>query len=100
KGDAIRLQAKPESGAPPTILLGAFDPGKKEFSGKWRIVNDAPHGVFHLKVGKRGGDDPPTKPPKEIVGEIYPRHQGQCTLDLEKVRFIGEAAMLTALVAD
>ena len=96
----FRLTAKPENGAPPTVYVGAFDEGKRELGGKWRTVNSIPHGKFRLKVGKRGGAEPPTKSPKELVDEIYARQQKFCSLDLGTVRFDGEPDMLKALVAD
>ena len=96
----VRFLTKPDTGIPPTAYVGEFDEAKKEITGKWRTVNSVPHGSFTLKVGKRGGAEPPARPPKEIVDEIYARQQKYCSLDLATVRFDGEPAMLTALVAD
>jgi len=96
----FRFLAKPENGAPGTAYVGKFDEGKKEITGKWRMVHSSPHGKFLLRTGKRGGATPPTKSPKELVEEIYAKQQKLCTMDLETVRFDGEPAMLKALVAD
>lgn len=96
----FRFLAKPENGAPGTAYVGTFDEAKKELSGKWRMVNNSPHGKFTLRTGKRGGAQRPTKSPKEIVEEVYAKQQKFCTLDLETVRFDGEPAMLKALVSD
>ncbi len=96
----FRFQTKPESGAPPTVWVAAFDESKRVLDGKWRVVNSMPHGKFTMKAGKRGGDAPPTKSPKELVEELYAKQQKTCSLDLATVRFDGEPAMLTALVGD
>lgn len=102
KADArgVRFTTKPESGAPPTVYVGAWDEAKRELTGKWRTVNSVPHGKFRLKAGKRGGAEPPTKSPKELVDEIYARQQKFCSLDLATARFDGEPEMLRALVGD
>ncbi|HVO30958.1 MAG TPA: M48 family metallopeptidase, partial [bacterium] len=96
----LRFQTKPENGAPPTAFLATWDEAKKELSGRWRAVNSSPHGTFKLKLGKRAGAEPPTRAPREIVEEMFAKHQAFCSLDLKAVRFDGEEIMLTSLVAD
>src|SRR3954464_13448699 len=96
----LRFQVKPENGAPPTAYVGAFDEVKREITGRWRAVNSSPHGKFVLRVGKRAGAEPPTLSPKEIIEELWGKLQGNCSLDLKTVRFDGEYAMLSALIAD
>lgn len=96
----VRFQAKPESGAPPTAYVGAWDEGKRQLTGRWRTINSSPHGKFTFKAGKRTGAEPPTKTAQELLDELYAKVQKQCSLDLATIRFDGEPAMLRSLLGD
>lgn len=100
EGNEIRFQTKPENGGQPNAFVGSWNEAKREINGRWRAVNSMPYGKFVLRAGKRAGAEPPTRSPKEILDEMWGKLQGLCTLDLKEVRFAGEEAMLTALLAD
>jgi tellurite resistance protein len=82
--------------------VGAWDPERREITGRWRAFNTPSHGRFVMRPGPAPSSASEIALSCEADSEALPqdRWQSRCAVDLEAIRFDGEREMLDALLAD
>lgn len=100
-GAQVRWQKRyRQPGGPRVVYAGAWDQATGELSGRWRLVHSGSHGRFSLRPGEGSPFDDSAARARAFLKRRAKEWQALCDIDLEAVRFDGERAVLTHLLAD
>lgn len=101
EGDALRwIKRYPGPDPLSVAYVGRWDAAAKELTGRWRVVHSGSFGRFSLRPGADPAFEGTEARARSFLRRRAKEWQALCSVDLEALRFDGERAVLSHLLAD